>query len=375
MRLRTSVPDKMQSRLAFPAWALMAAAVSLIAVSCGGNQAQSARRQGAPAIPVKLQVAQSVPINDTTEYVTTLRSRDSAVIMPQVEGQITEIYVHSGDRVEAGKPLMQIDPARQQATLKTQEDTVSAKRAELNWDKQQFDRVSSLAQSGVASKQDLDQAKATLDAAQAQLQALEAQVRQETVQLHYYKVTAPRNGIVGDIPVRVGDRVTTSTMLTTVDQPGKLEAYVYIPVERSGQIRMNLPVEIVDSNGNAVAESRVTFISPQVDNTTQTVLVKALIGNDSDKLRTLQFARARIVWGTHNGPVVPVLAVTRLGGQYFVFVVQEEDGKLVAHQKLLQVGDMVGNNYVVRDGLKPGDKVVVSGTQFLVDGMTVAPQG
>ena len=362
---------KFQRAARMPVFLLAAAALT----SCGGEAPKGAQAQGPGAIPVKLQVAQSVPINDTTEYVATLRSRDSAVIMPQVEGQITQIYVHSGERVAPGAALMQIDPARQQAAVKTQEDTLSAKRAELGWDQQQFDRISSLYQSGVASKQDLDQAKATLDTAQAQLHALDAQVSQETVQLHYYKVAAPSSGIVGDVPVRVGDRVTNSTVLTTVDKPGSLEAYVYIPVERSAQIRMGLPVQIVDNAGKLVAQSRITFISPQVDNSTQSVLVKATIANSNDKLRTLQFIRARIVWGTHDGPVVPVLAVSRLAGKYFVFVAEEQNGKLVAHQRALQVGDMVGNDYVVRDGVKAGDKVIVSGTQFLVDGAPVAPQG
>lgn len=349
--------------------------LAAITVSCGQGPAKTAQPQGPPSIPVKVQVTQMVPVNDTSEYVATLKSRDSAVIMPQVEGQITEIYVHSGNHVATGAPLMQIDPARQQATVKTQVDTRAAKRAELSWDQQQFDRTSALYKSAVASKQDLDQAKATLDTAKAQLEALDAQVRQETVQLRYYQVTAPYSGIVGDIPVRVGDRVTTSTTLTTVDRPGSLEAYVYIPVERSGQIKMNLPVQIVDSAGIPVAQSRISFVSPQVDNSTQTVLVKASIANNNDKLRTLQFTRARVVWGTHNGPVVPVLAVTRLAGKYFVFVAEEQNGKMVAHQKALQVGDMVGNDYVVRDGIKAGDKVIVSGTQFLVDGAPVAPQG
>ena len=357
--------------------AALLAAVSLasLTVSCGGGAQKAAQAQGPRAVPVKVQVIQSVPINDTTEYVATLKSRDSAVIMPQVEGMIVQIYVHSGDHVAPGAPLMQIDPAHQQAALKTQQDTLTAKRAELEWDQQQFNRTNALYQSGVASKQDLDQAKANLDGAQAQLQALEAQVRQETVQLHYYKVTAPGSGIVGDIPVRVGDRVTTSTLLTTVDKPGSLEAYVYIPVDRSAQIKMGLPVQIVDASGNPVAQSRADFISPQVDNTTQTILVKARIANRNDALRNLQFARARIVWGSHEGPVVPVLAVSRIGGQFFVFVAEENKGQLVAHQRALQLGDTIGNNYVVLSGLKAGEKVVVSGTQFLVDGVPIAPQG
>jgi len=314
-------------------------------------------------------------VQDVTDYVATLKSRDSAVIMPQVEGVITQIYVHSGDRVSAGSPLIQIDAAKQQATVRTQEDSHAAKQAEVEWDQQQYTRVSTLYAAGVASKQDLDQAKANLDSAQAQLQALEAQVRQETVQLHYYKVTAPAAGIVGDIPVRVGDRVTTSTMLTTVDKPGSLEAYIYVPVERAGQLKLGLAVQIVDSEGKAVADSRISFISPQVDNSTQSVLAKASIANRSVQMRTAQFIRARVIWGTRQAPVVPVVAVSRLAGQYFAFVAEDDHGKLVARQKALRLGDTVGNDYVVLDGIKSGDKVIVSGTQFLVDGAPVAPQG
>ena len=357
--------------------ARLAAVLTLagIGVACSGDSVKGAAPQGPAGIPVKVETAQLVPVKDTSEYVATLKSRDSAVIMPQVEGQITDIYVRSGARVSPGTPLMQIDPAKQQATLKTQEDTVTAKEAEVEWDKREFARNSGLYAAKVISKQALDQSKTALDQAQAQLQALHAHVRQETVQLHYYKVTAGSRGIVGDIPVRVGDRVTTTTVLTTVDKPGSLEAYVYVPIERSSQLRPNLPVQIVDQSGNVIADSRINFISPQVDSTTQTVLVKAPIANNSDKLRNAQFIHARIVWGTADRSVVPVLAVTRIGGQYFVFVAEKQDGKTVAHQKPLRVGEMTGNNYVVLEGIKPGDKVVVSGTQFLIDGAPVLPQG
>lgn len=350
--------------------------LAVLGTACSGGSARGAQPQGPSGIPVKVETAQLVSVNDTTEYVATLKSRDTAVIMPQVEGVITQIFVHSGSRVAAGASLMQIDPAKQQATLKTQEDTVSAKQAELVWDQQEFDRNSGLYEAKVVSKQALDQSKTALDQAKAQLQALQAQVRQESVQLHYYRVTAPSAGIVGDIPVRVGDRVTTTTPLTTVDKPGSLEAYVYVPIERSGQLKPNLPVQIVDQSGAVIAESRINFISPQVDSTTQTVLAKAPIANTNDKLRNAQFIHARIVWGSQNRTVVPVLAVSRLGGQYFAFVAEQQDGKTVAHQKPLSVGDMTGNNYVVLEGIKPGDKIIVSGTQFLIDGAPVIlPQG
>src|SRR6267142_6551432 len=263
-------------------FALFMSALLLVTTACGGNKDAQA---GAPqAMPVQVKTAQPAKVNDTTEYVATLKSRDTAVIMPQVEGIITQIFVHSGQRVGAGAALIQIDPSKQQATVKNQEDARAAQLAQVKWAEQNYERISGLANAGVVSRQDLDQARASRDAAQAQYQALDASVREQQVQLHYYQVVAPRAGIVGDIPVRVGDRVQTTTQLTTVDRPGSLEAYIYIPIEKSGQLKMNLPVQIVDGSGALLASSRVTFISPQVDNTTQTVLVKATIANSNDAL-------------------------------------------------------------------------------------------
>ena len=348
-------------------------AALLLTAACGNGKA--AKAAAPQAMPVKVRTAVAEKVDDTTEYVATLKSRDSAVVMPQVEGIITQIFVHSGEHVADGAPMMQIDPAKQQATLKSQDDARAAQVAQLKWAQQNYERVSGLANAGVVSKQDLDQARATLDAAAAQLHSLESQVKEQTVQLHYYRVVAPRAGIVGDIPVRVGDRIVTTTQLTTVDRPGSLEAYIYVPIEKSAQLKLDLPVQIVDSSGNLLASSRITFISPQVDTSTQTVLAKATIANANDSLRTAQYIRARVVWGSQQKPVVPVVAVSRIGGIYFAFVAEpDQKGGYVVRQKPLQIGQIVGNDYVVLDGIKPGDKVVVSGTQFLIDGVPVIPQ-
>jgi RND family efflux transporter MFP subunit len=354
---------------------LTALAASGATLACSGSAPSNAQAHGPAGMPVKVEEARATPVDDATEYVATVKSRDSAVIMPQVEGQVTKIFVHSGEAVGSGAPLMEIDPLKQQATVKSQESSRAAQEANLSYAKQQYERSQGLYSAGVVSKQDLDQAKSALDAAQAQMDSLDAQVSEQQVQLHYYRVVAPWGGIVGDIPVRVGDRVTTATQLTTVDKPGSLEIYVYVPIEHSSQLKMNLPVQVLDSNGKVVADSRISFISPQVDNTTQTVLVKARIANSNDALRQSQFIRARIVWGTHKNPEVPVLAVSRLAGQYFAFVAEPQNGgSYVARQKALKIGQTVGNDYEVQDGIKPGDKVIVSGTQFLLDGAPVIPR-
>jgi RND family efflux transporter MFP subunit len=206
---------------------------------------------------------------------------------------------------------------------------------------------------------------------------MQAGVNEQEAQLHYYKVVAPMAGIVGDIPVRVGDRVQVTTMLTTIDKPGNLEAYVQVPVERSASLKMGKEVQILDDQGKNIGQGKITFISPQVDNQTQTILTKATVPNDNGQLRTSQVVHTRVVWGSHPGIEVPVLSVSRIGGQFFVYVADDSGGKSVAHQKQIQVGAMDGNNYVVLGGLKAGDKVIVSDTQMLADGMPVsaAPQG
>ena len=330
-----------------------------------------------PAMAVKVVPVSSQPITDSSEYVATLKSRDSANISPQVEGTITRIYVRSGDRVKAGTPLIQIDPLKQEATVRNQQASTAAQEANLKWAQQQYERNSQLAAAGVISHQELDQARANLDAAKAQLAALQAGVNEQETQLHYYKVVAPMSGIVGDIPVHVGDRVTTSTLLTTVDKPGNLEAYVQVPVERSTDLKMGKEVQILDDQGKPAARGKITFISPQVDSQTQTVLVKATVANENGQLRTAQLAHTRVLWGTRQGIEIPVLTVSRIGGQFFVYVAENSGGKSVAHQRQIKVGAMDGNNYVVLDGLKPGDKVIVSDTQMLADGMPVKeqPQG
>jgi len=340
---------------------------------CRGNA--SGAPGGGQAMPVRVEVAHAAPVEDVSEYVATLRSRDQAVIMPEVEGQITEILVHSGERVAAGTPLIQIDPARQQATVKSQEDTRAAKQASLEFARGEYKRIEALHKEGILSRQDLDRARAALDAAEAELEALGAQLSEQQVALRYHRVTAPTSGIVGDIPVRVGDRVTVSTVLTTLSRASGLEVYVSVPVERASELRHGLPLRILNSEGAVAAETRVSFVSPQVDDSTQTVLVKAWVPNQEQELRPSQFVRARIVWGSQERTVVPVLAVSRLGGQYFAFVAEPEKGALVARQKPVSLGEIVGNDYVVLGGIAAGDRVIVSGTQRLADGVPVQPQG
>jgi RND family efflux transporter MFP subunit len=273
--------------------------------------------------------------------------------------------------VKKGQTLMEIDPRRQQATVSNYDSQRASKEATLQWAKLQLDRAVALSKSGVVSQQDMQQAQATYDSALADVKAMDAQITQQQVQLKYYSVFAVTDGQIGDIPVHVGDRVTNTTPLTTIDERGGLEVYLTVPSERAHEVKMGAPVEVLDNAGNVLLRTQINFISPQIDPSVQALLVKAPADQAADRLRSMQLVRARIAWSTHPGITVPVVAVTRVSGQFFAFVAVQQDGKWVAHQRPLQLGPISGNDYTVLSGLKAGDNVVTSGGQNLAEGAAI----
>jgi RND family efflux transporter MFP subunit len=275
--------------------------------------------------------------------------------------------------VRAGQPLVQIDPDRQQAAARTIESQRAAREADLELAQQELTRIRQLAQEGVVSRADLDRAESAQKTAEAQLKAVQSQLHENEVELGYYRVTAPAEGIVGDIPVRQGDRVTSSTLITTVDQASGLEAYINVPLERAVDLKVGLPVELVDSSGTVLTSTALTFIAPRADDATQSVLAKATLRQIPPGTRVMQYVRARIIWSSNPALAVPVVAVTRLAGQHFIFVAEPMGQGFVARQKPITVGAIVGEDYVVQNGLKAGDRVIVSNVQKLGEGSPVKP--
>jgi multidrug efflux pump subunit AcrA (membrane-fusion protein) len=147
-----------------------------------------------------------------------------------------------------------------------------------------------------------------------------------------------------------------------------------VPIDRSPDLRLGLPVQILDADGKVLATNPITFVAPRVDDATQTVLIKSLLREVPPKVRTQQFVRSRIVWRTIDGVTVPLTAVTRINGKYFCFVLDNANGSPVARQRPIEVGELVGNDYVVLSGLSAGEQVIVSGIQKIGDGAPVKPQ-
>lgn len=324
-------------------------------------------------MPVQTVTVAPQPVARGDEYVSTIKSRRSATVMPQVSGNLVKIVVRSGDHVKSGQLMMVIDPLRQQAAVDTQKSTEQQKLAVYEYNQVEVERQRKLYASGVTSRDTLDQAEQAYKNSKADYESAVASRQTQENELAYYSIRAPFDGIVGDVPVHVGDYVSSSTLLTTVDENRDLEAYIYIPAERASQVRPGLAVDILDNSGKQVERTAINFISPQVDDQLQGILAKAPVR--SPLLRTQQLVKAKVIWTTAPAPTVPVLAVTRLGGQTFVYIAQGDNGKFVAKQRAVKLGDTIGNDYAVDSGLNNGDKVIVSGTQFLVDGVPVQPLG
>lgn len=365
------------SRVFVPLTVASAALVAAVLnAGCGRGQAGAPGPGGPPGggmppMAVDVVTLALAPVEETSEFIGTVKSRRSATVQPQVEGFITRIAARSGDRVRAGAVLLEIDAGRQEATVATLQAQRAAREADLAYWTQQAARLGTLLKAGAVSQQEFDQAESQRRGGEAQLAAVDQQIREQRVELGYHRVLAPAAGVVGDIPVRLGDRVTQSSVLTTVDDNQGLEVYLQVPVQQAPDLRVGLPVRLVDDAGATRLITKVAFVAPSVDPVTQSVLAKAALDRPGD-LRNAQFVRARVVWRSTEALTVPLVAMTRINGRFFAFVAEGVGETTVARQRAVDLGELVGNNYVVLKGLSAGERLIVSGVQKIGDGAPVA---
>src|SRR4051812_22065930 len=202
--------------------------IALVLIASSGCTRTEAKPPAQQALPVKVVSIDLSPVPRQDEYIATIKSRRSASIQPQVDGALTRISVKSGDHVRAGQILMTIDPLKQQATVDQQRSTELQKRATLDYNQREVERQRLLYEGAVSSKRDYELAVQAYENAKNDWEASTAARVTQQRQLAYYNLTAPFAGIVGDIPVHVGDYVAPPTLLTTVDENAELEAYIFI---------------------------------------------------------------------------------------------------------------------------------------------------
>ena len=346
-------------------------ALASLGAACHGAEA---KQGGYGPMPVQVLTLTPATVADQDQYLASLTSRHSVTLYAQVSGVVQASGAKPGTSVKTGEMLVQIDPAQQASTLRSLQASLDTKKANLAYAIQNDESSMGLQKSGLLSELDYDQRHSQRVSAEADTKTTEAQIEAQAALLRYYRITAPTDGVVGDVPVKVGDYVTPQTRLTSVDQDNLIEAYVYVPVGKVASLKPDSTVSLVGEDGKVLCEEKPSFISPQVNVDTQSVLVKTICPNDG-ALRAAQVLRARVVWAKHESLTVPTSAVTRQAGQYFVFVVgagpagQPGD---VAHQVPIKVGPIQDNAYVVTSGVAAGDAVIVSGIQKLHDGSPVS---
>ena len=329
----------------------------------------------------------------------------------EVEAAESEVGIQQANvkNAEAELRAVEAEVAEAEAAVEQSKADLRQQQAELELAKTNQKRAKMLVEQGAQSQQSLDNSTRDLNAAQAQTDALkaalnssqkalnaskervasaqsaisgeQAALKQATTRvgiatdnLDFNRLTAPIDGIVGNIQPKVGDYVDIGEQITSITQDDALELNVSVPLEQASNLELGLPVEIIDRQGKAIAQGDISFISPRADRNSQSVLVKAAFNNNG-KLRDDSFARARIIWSSDSGLLIPTEAVSRIAGETFVFVAKEkeENGKkaLVAEQRPVKLGAIQGQSYQVESGLKPGDKLITSGILNLADGTPI----
>lgn len=404
-----------------------------LAILCGGSVvwlwpkqnhvSVALEPESAAALPVKLQKLDVSAIEISSEFVGVLEAQQRVRLRPDSEGRIVEVLVASGTSVSPGTPLIRLRPDKNRAQLNSANAKISSLRAalkqaeselsaaeaeqareaaELRLQEEEFQRTRFLVDKGAQSVQNLDRvnrdrqaalasvevtqrrikaAEAAIDAAKADLRQAEAEADLEQEHLQDTEIAAPIAGIIGDIPVKVGDYVDNADTLTTITQNQALELRLTIPVEYILQLRIGLPVELrTAQEGDPLVVGEISFVSPTVDATSQAVLAKARFPNPQGILRDQQFVRARIIWEQVPGILAPTSAITRLGNQTFVFVAQataaneSEEPQSIAALRAVKLGSLQGNYYQVVDGLEPGETLITSGLLNLSDGVPIMPE-
>lgn len=341
----------------------------------GGEAVGQGQPGGNKPLPVEVMELRPGPVRETGEYLGTLISRSSVTLYPQVSGYVERILVRPGDRVKEGQLLLAVDPRREAATLRGAQAQLSSARASRELARSTLKRNEVLAREGVVTRQEYERLQAEAEAAEAAVRSAQAQLQAQQVQLGYFELRAPFAGVVGDIPVKRGTYVTSETALTSVDQSRALEVSVAVPVERAQRVKPgSTPVEVLDAEGKPVVSAPVFFVAATPDARTQLVEVKAAFDNTVN-LRAGQVVRARVVYETRQALRLPTYAVMRQSGQDFALAVMQGDGGgPVVHLQPVELGQVEGNTFEVKSGLKPGVVVAVGSVQLLRDGQPVEPR-
>jgi len=372
------------------AWLALASAVVLCLVGCG----KSAQPQPPPPDVEVVRVEQKdVPI--WKDWIGTLEGLVNAQIKPQVTGYLLSQTYKDGSFVKKDQLLFEIDPRTFQAAVDQAKGQLASAEGQLaqaqaNQIKAQNDvnRYTPLAKEQAIPQQDLDNAIqankaaiAQVAAARAQVEAAKAQVASAQLNLGFTRVVSLIDGIAGIAQGQIGDLVTQTTLLTTVSTVDPIK--IYFPVsereyldyvkEHPDEDKRHLGLEMLLANGTVYPHpGKTTLVDRQVDVKTGTLRVQGVFPNPGNVLRPGQYAHIRTIIATRKGAlVVPQKAVSELQGNYQVAVVGSDNKVQI---RPVKVGERIGTDWIIAEGLKPGERVVAEGVQKVRGGMAVNPK-
>ena len=397
--------------------------VSLLSTACRSTPDANA---AFPAVPVKIETLQSDTVRESTEFVGNLEAVQIVDILPETQGRIEQILVEPGQEVEAGQRIMVLKPdqaaSEYEAALAAVEvamgdrenalKQIEIAKAKRNTARAQFEiesayvpRLETLFEEGaieqfrldellnkveaaknnlIAAEQEVATAEVKLEQSENAIRQAQAQADASLVTVQYKDIVAPIAGVVDNLPVKLGDYVSTSSgkPVAKVAQTEALFLNIEAPSHRSAQLTTALTVELLDPTNKALlATGNVTFVSPTINPEGQTILTKARFRNVDGKLRHGQNVQARIIWATQPGLLVPTTAVSLFGGQSFVYLVDDQvddqsnqAGQAVVRLNPLELGAIQGDSYQVISGLEAGDRIAVSNILKLRDGTPIQPE-
>lgn len=380
-------PHKLPLKAIALAVALLEAAGIAGVVGCKKEAASTA-----PAPPPEVQVVEVVqkdmPIY--SEWVGTTDGLVNAQIRAQVTGYLLKRHYMEGANVKKGDLLFELDPSKFQASLNQAKGDLAKAQAQLMKTKLDVERDTPLAKQGAISQKELVDSIQAFEAAKGATAAAKATVEQASLNLGWTRVTAPIDGVVGISKAQIGDLVDANTELTSMSTLDPIRVYIAISEKEYFGAAEKIQRRYKDQKGQEVSaegpplelilsgetvyphKGKFFLVDRQVDVKTGTIRVAALFPNPNNFLRPGGFARVRAITRTKEGALlVPQRAVTEMQGSYQVAVVTPDNKVDV---RPVKVGERIASLWIIDQGLKPGERVVVEGLQKVKVGMTVKPK-
>lgn len=358
--------------------------------SCGNDGQKKGAGPGAQAGQVKTYpVLNIVPQTTTlfTDYPATIEGQQNIEIRPKIDGYVEKMFVDEGATVKKGQPLFRISAPQYEQNVRTAMADIKIAKADVNAAEMNVNKVRPLVDKNIISKYELESAEYTLQAKQAALAQANATLANAKTNQGYTLITSPANGVVGTIPYKIGSLVSSNTTepLTTVSNIGKIYAYFSVNEKQALDFSKNTkgattearlaslpPVSLVLSDGSVFAQKgRLETASGMINTQTGSVSVRATFPNPGNIIRSGSSGAVRIPSPVDSAILIPQKSTYEIQGKKFVYFVS--DSGTVQSREIKIMNNSGGQFFVVKEGLKPGDKIVLEGVATLREGAAIKP--